>query len=251
MPDNVRLDEYISGGYYIVKAMPRPDWKSADLLPAKIISASGDMCPSIPDAWAIRWTDRTQASRLEDAAMFGLSPDELELLLAWTDEAWSDNRLRWTNVLSTPEVARDVATRFVAGGLDVHILGISVRREHAAHFPAVPDEQVDECESGGCRKNGLPGVYETLALGEPPAEGGRRLGFELLGFMMDAPPPFSWLANDLEAPVADELRIRPSVDGFIATEADARKAADYCNRDDVPSEPVHWLPWLIVEYDLA
>ena len=241
------FSEYICGGYVVVKAGLRPDWLDGALLPEKIVSASGGLCASIPADWAIRWTGMTDEGRLEDAAAFGLDADGLEALMTWTDAAWQDRRLRWNNVLASPEVAREVVSRFAPNCPDLHLIGLALARENAEQFPTAPPEA---CETGQCCKMGLPGTYETLALRQPLAGGGRPLGFELLGYSHHATPPCSWLCNCLHKPVAEELGIRPNAAGFIDTEADAAKAADYCNRDDVPSEPVTWFPWLIVGYDL-
>lgn len=240
------LNDYVCGGYAVIKAVPRPDWLDGPLLPPKILSASGHLCASIPEVWAIRWANRTDEARLEDATEFGLDGDGLEALMTWTDAAM-DDQLRWSNVLVSPAVAREVVARFAPGCPDLHIIGLGLAPSHAEQFPATPPET---CETGQCCKRGLPGTYETLALGQPLAEGGQPLGFELLGYMEDATPPFSWLCNNLHEPVAEALDIKPNAAGFIDTEADAQKVADYCNRDDVPSEPVTWHPWLIVEYSL-
>ena len=245
MSDHVRWDEYVSGGYCIVQAVPREDWLGEGLLPEMILSASGCRCSSIPDSWAIRWTSMTDEGRLEDAAEFGLDGDGLEALMTWTDAAWADERLRWSNVLASPAVAREVVERFVPDCPDLHLIGLGLARPRAEQFPVAPPEM---CETGQCCKRGLPGVYETLALRQPLVEGGQPLGFELLGYSHDATPPCSWLCNSLHQPVAKALDIKPNAAGFIDTEADAQKVADYCNRDDVPSEPVTWHPWLIVEY---
>ena len=239
--------EYVCGGYAVIKADPRPDRLDGPLLPAKFLSASGCLCSSIPETWAIRWTSMTDEVRLEGAAEFGLDADGLEALMTWTDEAWADQRLRWNNVLSSPAVAREVVTRFVPDCPDLYIIGLGLPRPRAERFPTPPPETGD---TGQCCKMGLPGVYETLALRQPLADGGQPLGFELLGYMEDATPPCSWLCNSLHQPVAEALNIRPNAAGFIDTEADAEKVADHCNRDDVPSEPVVWHPWLIVEYPL-
>ncbi len=247
MSDQIRWDEYVSGGYCIVKAAPREDWLGEGLLPETILSASGRLCPSIPNDWAIRWAGTTDGARLEDAAAFGLDGDQLEALMTWTDAAWSDRRLRWNNVLASPAVAREVVARFAQGCPDLHIIGLGLARPRAEQFPVAPPET---CETGQCCNRGLPGVYETLALRQPLADGGQLLGFEVLGYSHDATPPCSWLCNSLHEPVARELGIKPSGMGLIDTEADAQKVTDYCNRDDVPSEPVTWHPWLIVEYPL-
>ena len=241
------LGDFVFGGTILVRAFPAPDWLAGPLLPETILSASGCLCASVPDTWAIRWAWPSEAERLEQAAAFGLTADQLEALTSWTDAAWDDHRLRWPSVLSSPDVARDLAEQFLADQADLHILGLGLPLEHVERFSVAPTGQ---CEGGTCCSVGSPGVYETLSLRQRLPEGGRILGYEILAYLNDAPPPCSWLCNSLHGPAAEALGITPNAAGFIESHAEAQAAADFCNRDDVPSEPAFWAPWAIVEYPL-
>lgn len=75
---------------------------------------------------------------------------------------------------------------------------------------------------------------------------GSVLGFEILGYDMGT--FHSYICNRLEDDYDKEYGFRLNRSGFISTIDEAKKLAEYTNRDDVGAEPVLWLPWVIVKY---
>ncbi|KQV15683.1 MULTISPECIES: hypothetical protein [unclassified Kitasatospora] len=85
-------------------------------------------------------------------------------------------------------------------------------------------------------------------LWRPPAlaEGGTRIGWEVLGYELGH--LHTWLCSDLHRDAVAELGVRTGPFGLLADRADAEKVADWANaRAD--TDPVTWFPAALVEWD--
>jgi hypothetical protein len=45
----IQLSDFVSAGFLVTREVDRPSYVSAELLPARIVSASGCIAPFVPD----------------------------------------------------------------------------------------------------------------------------------------------------------------------------------------------------------
>src|SRR4029453_16363526 len=117
------ISEFISGGYFLAKYLERPECMSADLLPARILSASS--CISeIPDAWAVKWANYKDNDRRVAAAKFGIPTEGLPRLLDWVTSRLDSEQIGWPVVFYSLDTAREFAKEFIPNNDEVALIGI-------------------------------------------------------------------------------------------------------------------------------
>ena len=229
------VSQYVSGGYFLAKYAARSEGMSADLLPARILSASHCIA-DIPDAWAVRWANYQESDREEEAAKFGITPEILPQVIDWVTSGLESKKIGWPVVFYSLDTARQFAQSFLTHDTDLVLVGIGLQPEHAALL-LLEEKPPDN--------HGTPGIYEALGQNLGLESGGEVLGFEVLGYDWGA--FHSWLCNGLELASYREFNIRPNRYGFISNLEDAIKCAEYASRDEVGAEPALWQPWLVVK----
>ena len=240
------LGDFVCGGYAIIKSYPRPDWLGEGLLPETILSASRCFCEAFPNSDFMSRGAPENILR-KAAATFGIDAEQIAALLDWSEQRSHSGEIVWPYWFASLHTGREFAERFSPAAEGLHLIGIAI---HSSLAPPVVQALFKPVQPfGDFPPIAPPTTSETIERAEPLAPGGESLGFEVLG--MDCDPFHSWLCGSLHGPVAEVLGIRPNAAGFIETADDAQAVADYCNRDDVPSEPVFWVPWAIVEYPMA
>ncbi len=237
---------YLSAGFLVTRRVPRSEYNSAELLPATIVSASGDLATFIPDDWAIAWCGVQAKDRRADAAELGIAADRVESVVARvTTLIADDSRYGWPNICYSLQSAAEMARLAAPGGGGLTIIELGLARED---LPALLEASAPPEPVPGVAEFGEVGVRRALRRGVPMMAGGRPLGFEPLCF--DRGLGCSWLCNGLEVAVARDLGIRPNPAGLLGNADEARRAVAYISRDDVGAEPGLWLPWLLVEHSI-
>ena len=236
--ERLPTSQYVSGGYFLAKYADRAEPMSADLLPARILSASNCIA-DIPDAWAVKWANYKETNRKEEAAKFGIAPEMLPDVIDWVTSGLESQKIGWPVVFYSLETARKFAENFLPHDSDLALLGIGLESELAALL--LREEKPPE-------NHGTPGIYEALRRGLSLEVGGEVLGFEVLGYEWGG--FHSWLCNGLEVDSYREFNIRPNGYGFISNLEDAVKSAEYASREEVGAEPALWQPWLVVKYPM-
>jgi hypothetical protein len=221
--------EFVAGGYFIARPHERAEWMS-DLLPSVVLSAS----PCIADIGpSLTWAERTKKGakwRREEAARLGIAPEQLEALARWLDDAYEGGRVRWPNVLATPEVGRSFAAEYALDTDSLVLLGIALPEHHVETFLREEEES---------------GIRQLLEERTPLAPEAEHLGYEVLG--LDFSTFHSWLCNHLERDAARDLGVTPDERGFLKTLGEAERVAEWANEDE-GTEPVLWQPWLVARY---
>lgn len=219
------LGDHLAGGYLLVRSSRgSPPWMPHGFGVTRAISASEELVPAFPRP---TWGGDFDAL----ATKFGLGVDERAAAGKRADELFDAGRLGWPNVFVDRADATEFRQSFASGREDVVVLGIGLVEQHAA------------ASLEGIVRSG---VTERLERRGALEKDGRALGYELLG--LDVPPLVSWAVNHLPALVHDRLAIPVNEDGLIASFDDACSAAELISRPEVPSEPLRWWPWLLVEY---
>lgn len=231
----ILTDGYISGGYMILLPAQREEWMDQELLPRTLISASGCICETIPDVWALSTSKESWKERKQIAAPFGVPARKVRRLISWVTTEWGENRLIWPDRFCSADSASEFAGMFIPDPSELVLLGIGLR-----------DGRVEDFLSGVCEQDmGWTEVPGWLREHHRMDANGNALGFEVLGFEPDV--FHSWVCNGLEKSAGRELGIVLNEYGLIPREDEAEKIAALCDADD-GTEPVWWDPWLLVRY---
>ena len=235
----MQLEDYVFGGYFVTQRIARPPWMSAELLPARLLTASNCIASFVPDAWTFQWTRVAQEERLQTADTLGIRPEELPALVKQVTEAENADSFGWPNVVTSEKALVELA-HILPSSPEWVVLGLGLHRENCASFLK---------KNAPTRGGGAAGVHEmvTQSLGLPL--GGTFIGFEPLAFEPGL-PPHSWLCNGLETKCFQSLGIRPAPNGLLATEDDAVRANTHIAHlaHEGGAEPAQWLPWMMLDY---
>ncbi|MEW6354769.1 MAG: hypothetical protein AB1696_00445 [Planctomycetota bacterium] len=234
------MKDYVAGGYFIANYLDRPECMPSELLPDRILSASDCIVDIVPDAWAYRGMgDKGREVRERMASAMGIESVMLTQAMRWTEARRKAREFAWPDVFTSTKVASEFAHLFLRNSQDWALIGIGLHQTLVRTFT---QEIAHVGEYGD-------GVHWVLSKGlalEPLAQ---VLGFEVLGF--ESGGFHSSLCHGLERDFFRHLGIRPNRSGFYDEFDDALRCAEYANRDDVPTEHVRWMPWLIVKYEMA
>jgi hypothetical protein len=222
--------EYISGGYFIAKPIPRPPGPFS-LLPETFLMASDCFADIAPDLWAVDWENYTQKEVEEESAKFGIPPHLTADMVRWVSAQMSGG-LHPNAFLSLP-MATEFVQRFVIGN-GVDIVGIGL---HTSLLPSF----YGQLEKDMNRGYGLVGRVDRKDL---LADGGSLLGYEPLGY--EAVHFHSWLCHYAPDEVAKLFGVRPNQNGLISKLEDAIQITEHLVKTG--AEPGIWEPWLLVKY---
>ena len=225
---------YRAGGYMIVRATERQEWMSADLLPARVPSASECICPHFPESWAYIWPGDSDAYRRWMMEELGIPTERLADVVIWLSEKGEESgAVEWPNSFLNLENAREFIERF-APDLDLTLLGLAI---HSSYLPKV-QERID--------LRSRAGFWAAIDTPRALAPGGEPLGFELLGHDSGG-SGHSWICNGVERTFYAETGIQPNAAGLLPTQEAADACLAYIDREQ-RAEPVPWFPWLLLRY---
>jgi hypothetical protein len=242
----VNRSSFLSAGFFLSTRVPRPTYGTPELLPETILSASGCICPFVPETWAIAWCSHSRPERASQALRFGLSEDSIDTLISSVTAIISDeSNYGFPNVCFSNEAAVALVQTALPliPGLVLFELGL-----HEEYVDIFCKEAAPPVSPPGFAPVGENGVLSAIRRNTHLSRTGRLLGFEPVVF--DAALSCSWLCNGLERDVAAILDVRPNEQGFLPDLESARRAVTYISRPDVGAEPGLWLPWLLVEHPL-
>jgi hypothetical protein len=176
--------------------------------------------------------DKVQEAIAEEATEFGIPETQIAELVRWAKAQHNDNYLVYSNV----EPALELLNRFVTDSM-ARVLGVALHESLLESFQSQLSKDVNK---------GL-GLVELVNERQPPADGGRTVGFEPLGF--EGTKFHSWLCHYAPAEAYERFGIRPNHLGLIDTLEDARRVNDYLLQTG--AEPAIWEPWLVIDYTPA
>jgi hypothetical protein len=232
---NDMTDEYILGGYFIVKAASRGASMNPLLLPEKIVTVSDCICDILPGTWALSWvTKHTAEQKLKKHFFKG----DFELLENWLTDLFDKGIYGWQGEFNSLDAAREFCERFLISKEDIYLLGIGLTVDDAAILIE------EEMPNGKTLKSMICKVLskkETM-LSE------NLLGFDVLGYEFDS--FHSYICNGLESDFYKRYGYEPNNYGLYDTFTEAKKSADYVMTGDIGAEPVLWQPWAVSRFDL-
>ncbi len=232
---SLTLDRHIAGGYFLVKSVERREWMSADLMPERILSLSGCLCPSAQVYWA--WSD-------DEARDFGVPEDSLP------QTHQEDYDFDYPNVFLTLNAARHYSAGFLPEKDQLHLLGIGLPAALVDDFLQQKHQRVYDLNRQQWTTEVI-GVSRAVAAGEALAAGGQALGYEVLSY--EGSLGHSWLCSGLEREMHTLYSIRPNPHGLIDSLDEAMQVYEWIAEDEQQghrAEPEAYYPWLLVEYPL-
>jgi hypothetical protein len=225
--------EYVSGGYYIVKAISRPTDLSPPV-PDGLLTMSACFTDVMRDIVQLQWDryEEVKEAIAEESRAFGIDSSQIPELVTWAKSQHNTNYLVFTHL----EPALELHDRFVHDSSAL-VIGIGLHASLLASFEAQLTKDVNK---------GL-GLAELIIEKRSLAEGGHELGFEPLGF--EATKFHSWLCHNAPVEVNSRFGIRPNQLGLIDKFEDACRANEYLLATG--AEPPIWEPWLLLDYTLT
>src|ERR1700726_2079517 len=224
------MTDYVSGGYYIIKAIPRPTGVS-ETLPDHLLTMSNCFTTVLTDIIQLQWDeyDKVREAIAEEASEFGISVSRIPELVSWAKTQHNSNYLVYSDVAP----ALELLDRFITDRA-THVVGIGLHQNLLESFESQLTKDVNK---------GL-GLLELVKERRPPADGGNAVGFEPIGF--EATKFHSWLCPYAPDDVYKRFGILPNQLGLIDKLEDARTVNDYLLNSG--AEPAIWEPWLLLDY---
>lgn len=235
--------EYVSGGFYVARLASRAEYMSPDLIPDRVVSASGCISQFFPDVWSIEWSSTGLEERRKQAFAFGISDVDLPVVTAWATESFSV-AFGWPNAFYSLRAAQEARAKFLPSRPEVVVLGVGL---HQSHVEAVLQVAKPEEPAPGIAPAGATGLFECVSRRAEVPPGGDVAGFELLA-LHSGLLTCSWLCNGLEKVCAERLGVRTNGRGLVHSHAEAMRCAELISSDEVGAEPGLWLPWLLTLY---
>ncbi len=235
------MTDFVAGGYFLLKSVPRQMWMAADLLPEDILSLSECISPSVQIYWG--WHENGQA----EARRFGVPESKLADLREWLTLT---DKVHFSNVFFTAAAAWEFAAEFLAGIEQVHVIGIGLPHVLVDGF-LQDNPQTVYNGMAGKSKSAEYGINAVLRIGERLSLGGETLGYEVLSYSYAI--GHSWLCSGLERDMHTLFGIRPNAHGLIDTLEEAMQVYEWIAEDEQKgqrAEPEPYYPWLVVEYPL-
>jgi hypothetical protein len=224
------MTDYISGGYYVLKAIPRPTGVS-EILPDHLLTMSNCFTTVLTDIIQLQWDeyDKVGKAIAEEAGEFGIAESHIPELVSWAKAQHNSNYLVYSDVAPALELLH----RFIIDRA-THVVGIGLHQSLLESFESQLAKDVNQ---------GL-GLLELVKERRPPSDGGNAVGFEPLGF--EATKFHSWLCHYAPDEVHKRFGIRPNQLGLIDKLEDALRVNDYLLHTG--AEPAIWEPWLLLDY---
>jgi hypothetical protein len=236
----IELNDYYSGGFFLVRRSNKPDWKAPTgedyllFVPEKVISLSTCFCSRVTASWG--WIPGDKEAALE----FGISPERLEEFLDWCGKYEEDLGI-WSMFRSL-ESARRFIQRFLPNHEDLYLI--------EAGLPKSIEEI--EWREEPSDKDEYKGIEERIEKHLPLVEGGTVLGFDVVSFSY-GDLAHSWMCGHLSRTMNEMFGILPNEYGLIATLDEAMKIYEWIGEGELGTrgEPEPYDAWLLVSHPLT
>lgn len=226
----IDVSNYISGGYFLTKLIPRPDGIS-DLIPSTIVTLSNCFTQIAPDDWADSGYNYDAEERNAEAKKFGIDASVVPELVDHFTQAVAEHHI--TTAFPCLAVAREFY-QLCEDKSSAVLVGIGL---HRSLLPSLYRQKDDHVNRGY-------DLFERVDANTDLEAGGEPLGYEILGF--EATKFHSWLCHNSPVEAHDNFGVKPNGNGFIDSLTDAVRITEYVKANG--AEPAVWEPWLVVRY---
>ncbi len=119
---NGNMNDYVSGGYYVVKTISRPSGLS-DILPTNLLTMSDCFTSVVREIIQLQWDDYANVSEsiAEEASEFGIPESRISELVSWAKEQQNTNYVVYSDI----GPALELAGRFITDR-KTHVVGIGL-----------------------------------------------------------------------------------------------------------------------------
>ena len=236
---SVDLLQYIAGGCFVAKRVPRPAYTDPELMPENIVSVSESLGGILQAYWG-------GAAMLykEKMVKFGIPEDKHEEFAAWSRK---NDDIGHPNTFFTLARAREFVARFMPDATDIMLLGVALHRDLVPTFLEESKQVVFDPVREKYIHSDHHATPRVLKIREYPHPG-ELLGFEILGYDAGF---WSWLRSGLEKHIDRALGIRPNQYSLINTYEEALQIHNWILEDQKSgdnAEPIPYNPWLIIRY---
>lgn len=247
MNEAINLDDYYSGGYFLIRE-DKPDWVNSDFLPEKLISLSTCICPRVSVWWGWHPGDR------EAARKFGIPESKLEEFVQWCSDAHGFDIVHASMFYSADAAQRFVA-RFLPNTDGLYLIGAGLYKPlEAAGWNRYPNQVTYDLKVNlllNEREQHIEGICDQIDQHLPLEAGGKPLGFEVICFFNSSDFADSWFCNGIHEDMLELFGIQPGEHGLIQTREDAQSTRDWIMEDLAHrGEPLPYAYWLLVSYPL-
>jgi hypothetical protein len=215
---------YYSGGYYLIEQLERPSCMNSDIVPSMILSISPCICNTYPDGF--NWYREQRPPKFNEE----MAKDCEE----WMSTKLDDQQIGWPNVFYDLKTAREFYRRFLFSLPNLRCIGIGLKAEFVKDF-------LDYLISY------QGGVVQCLMQKRFLEEGGKFLGFEVLGY--DTCVLHSYLCNGLEEELP-QFAISLNSEGLITNFKQAVEFAESLSNRGDELEVDYYCPWVLYECQL-
>jgi len=224
-----RPEDFISGGYFLVRRIPRPADVS-ELLPSTLTTLSNCFTDIAPDDWTLSGYNYSDDERAEEAAKFAIPRRVVPgLVRLFSDALGTQHSNAFPNLEVAEAFYKDCSEKD-----QVMLVGIGL---HQSLLESLYAQRNDDVNQGY-------GLLERVELQNPLAELGEPLGFELLGY--SGTKFHSWLCHNAAVEASEKFGVHPNRHGFIDSLDDAIRIVQ--NLKATGAEPAIWEPWLVTKY---
>jgi hypothetical protein len=242
------LRDYVSAGYFLSRYTGARDCSGIEIR-RETLATDHSQREFFPGAWALSWCQTTRTERVQKAAVFGITEQELDGVTAWADRSFDSAFGAW-NVFFGLEEARAAARSMLGRAAGLELWGTGL---HLDLLSAYCEASKAPPTQPGYAAIGVCGVHDAACTRSAPlAEEGVVLGHELLiddlGCGFNSPESLHLEERDLYR----ALGVVPNALGLIDSFDEARACAQYLDSHAAatPHQITGWRPWLIVRYPL-
>lgn len=230
--------KYVSGGYYIISSIERPDYVDKEVIPNTIFSASECICDIHPSI-NILWGQSKKEKELY-AEQLKISQSTYQDIENWVGDMFEEEVFAFPQLFTTVDLAKEFYNKFLNHLTDIQIIGIGLPEKYVDEFIEY-EEMINKTEK---ERYGI----EKLLLRNVEVDNkeAKMIGYEVLGFEFGT--FHSYLCNGLEKDFKKHFNFVLNENGFIPTLEESARYCVYSNDEDVGTEPVLWLPWAIFKY---
>ena len=243
---NVR--DYVSSGYFLSRYTGAKDCTGIEMR-RETLATDHSQREFFPNTWALSWCHTSRTEQVQKAAVFGITEQEIDSVIAWADRSFETDFGAW-NVFFGLEEARAAARSMLGRAAELELWGAGLHRDLLS---AYCDASKPPAQQPGYAPTGASGVHDAACTRSALlAEGGVVLGHELLiddqGCAFNSPESLHIEERDH----FHVLGVAPNALGLIDSFDEALACARYLDSHAAatPHKITGWRPWLIVRYPL-
>jgi hypothetical protein len=243
----MKFRDYVSSGYFLSRYTGTRDCTGVEIR-RETLAADHSPREFFPDTWALSWCRESRIERIQKAAVFGITEQELDGVIAWGDQSFDTAFGAW-NVFFGLEDARGAARVMLGRAVDLELWGVGLHRDLLSAYC----DASKPLAQPGYAPTGASGVHEAACTRSAPlAEGGVVLGHELLiddlGGSFNSPESRHLEERDLFRALGVARNALGLIDSFDEALACARYLDSLAAA--TPHQITGWRPLLIVRYPL-